>query len=153
MTNNKEKIPPMVRLKYKKGDLIIKEGDFGISIYKIIEGGVGIFVQSGNTEINISTLGRGEFIGEMIFLMGNTEPHSASARAMEDCELEVFHLASLLQEHEKMPPILKYIASQAFDRLLRMNKVIRELGAKKEEKENKPKRILMGLGDVFTEKS
>jgi hypothetical protein len=33
----KKKIPPVVHLSYSKGDLIIKEGDYGISIYKILE--------------------------------------------------------------------------------------------------------------------
>ena len=41
--NEKTKIPPVVHLSYSKGELIIKEGDYGISIYKIFKGHVRIF--------------------------------------------------------------------------------------------------------------
>jgi CRP-like cAMP-binding protein len=66
--NGKENMPPIVRLKYKRGELIIKEGDYGISIYKIIKGKVRIFNESGGSEVPLATLGRGEIIGEMTFL-------------------------------------------------------------------------------------
>lgn len=36
--SNRKKLPPITRLKYHKGDLVIKEGDYGTSIYKIISG-------------------------------------------------------------------------------------------------------------------
>jgi len=133
MAKDKEKVPPPICLQYKSGDLIIKEGDYGISIYKIIDGKVRISTQSGNTEVNLATLGPGEFIGEMTFLTGSTEPRSASARALEDCELEVWHPTRLSKEYEEMPPILKYIANQALKRLMRMNKAIGELIAKRAE--------------------
>lgn len=133
MTKDKQKAPPATRLQYRKGDLIIKEGDYGISIYKIINGKVGISTQSGNTEINLASLGPGELMGEMIFLTGSTELRSASARALEDSELEAWHPTRLTKEYGEMPPILKYITNQALKRLIRMNKLISERSAKKAE--------------------
>jgi len=127
------KIPTSVRLKYKKGDLIIKEGDFGISIYKIISGKVGIFSQPAGTEIKLAELENGEVIGEMTFLNRLTARRSASARALEDTELEVWHPASLSKEYEGMPPILKYITNQALRRLIRMNKLLGNLTTKKKQ--------------------
>ncbi|MGD9384645.1 MAG: hypothetical protein PVH55_11395 [Desulfobacterales bacterium] len=56
MTKTKEKIPPVLELSYSKGDLIIKAGDHGISIYEVISGKVGIFVESGGAETRVAIL-------------------------------------------------------------------------------------------------
>ena len=43
VTDSKEIILTSYRLRYKKGEQIIKQNDFGISIYKILSGKVLIF--------------------------------------------------------------------------------------------------------------
>ena len=85
------KPPPIVKLKYRKGELIIKEGDYGISIYKIVTGKVQILTHSADMEIALALLGPGEIFGEMAFLSKDTEVRSASAKAEQDSELEVWH--------------------------------------------------------------
>ena len=130
MTKNKEKIPPVVKLNYSKGDLIIKAGDYGKSIYEIISGKVGIFVESGGAENRVAILGPGMIVGEMAFLSGNTGTRSASARALEDCWLEVWHPAILLNDYKKMPDVLRLIAGQALKIIVRMNKMVVELSLK-----------------------
>jgi CRP-like cAMP-binding protein len=127
----KKTIPPVVHLSYSKGDLIIKEGDYGISIYKILKGHVRIFKKSNNTIIPLATLGRGEVFGEMAFFNFLVEPRSASVEAIDDVELEVWHPARLAEEYKNMPAILRYITQQSLHRLLRMNRVIEELTVKK----------------------
>lgn len=127
MTKNKKKIPPIVQLNFSKGDLIIKEGDYGMSIYDIISGKVGIFVESGGMEVKVATLGPGRTVGEMAFLTGNTRPRLASARALEDCCLEVWHPDMLLNTYKQMPGILRLIAGQALKLIVRMNKMVVEL--------------------------
>jgi len=131
--NGKENMPPIVRLKYKRGELIIKEGDYGISIYKIIKGKVRIFNESGGREVPLATLGRGEIIGEMTFLNKGEEPRTASVRALEDSELEVWHPSTLSKEYEEMPPVIKYIVNQALRRLVRMNKLVAQFTAKRQQ--------------------
>ena len=139
MNKGKEKIPPIVRLHYKKGDLIVKEGDYGISIYKIIEGRVGVFTQAGDQDISLATLGQGEIIGEMVFLYGDTEPRSASVRALEASEIEVWHPARLSREYDQIPGTLKYIIDQTLGHLLRINKVFGLLRAReKAERDSAP---------------
>ena len=130
MTNDKRNGPRSIRLKYKKGDLIIKEGDYGISIYKIIQGKVEIFNESDEEEISLATLGSGEVVGEMTFLSRVTERRSASVRALEDTELEVWDPARISKEYEQMPPIIRHIADQALKRLIRMNRLIIKMHAK-----------------------
>jgi CRP-like cAMP-binding protein len=133
MTKNKEKIPPVVKLNYSKGDLIIKAGDYGISIYEVISGKVGIFVESGGAETRVAILDPGMILGEMAFVSGNTGTRSASARALEDCCLEVWHPAMLLNDYKQMPDVLRRITGQAIKLIARMNKMVVELSLKQEK--------------------
>jgi len=139
MGKDKEKIPPIKHLRFKKGELIVKEGDYGISIYKIIKGKVLSFQELQGKEVPVETLGPGGVIGEMNFLDRALEARFASARALEEVELEVWHPARLAKEYVEMPPIIRYIADQTLRRLIRMNKVIAQLTAKRREKIEKAK--------------
>jgi CRP-like cAMP-binding protein len=132
-TADKDKIPPVVRLKYKKGELIVKEGDYGVSIYKVIDGRVLVYHEEPDMEVPLAGIGPGEIFGEMAFLSRAMEPRAASARAIEDTELEVWHPKLLSSEYEKMPPILKYVANQALKRLVRMNILASSLSATAEK--------------------
>jgi len=136
MTKNKEKILPVVKLNYSKGDLIIKAGDYGISIYEVISGKVGIFVESGGAETRVAILDPGMILGEMAFLSGNTGTRSASARALEDCCLEVWHPGMLLNEYKQIPEVLRRITGQALKLITRMNKMVVELSLKQEKLED-----------------
>ena len=139
MPNTTEKIPPLVNLHYNKGELIMKEGDYGISIYKVLKGHVRVLKESGDKEIPLATLGSGEIFGEMTFLNKLLETRSASVRAVEDVELEAWHPARLTKEYNKMPSMLKYIITQTMVRINRMNKVVSQLTDKKrKEKEKRP---------------
>lgn len=140
MGNDKEKIPPIKHLHFKKGDLIVKEGDYGLSIYKLIRGKVLIYHESQGKEVALETLGPGGVIGEMNFLHRALEARFASARALEDAEVEAWHPARLAKEYEEMPHIIRYIADQTLKRLIRMNNVIAKVTAKRKEEEEKEKR-------------
>jgi hypothetical protein len=129
MTKIREKIPPVVKLDYSKGDLIIKAGDYGVSIYEVISGSVGIYVESDGAETQIAVIGPGMILGEMAFISG-TSTRSASARALEDCCLEAWHPTMLLSDYKKMPEILRLIAGQALKLIIRMNKIVVELRIK-----------------------
>ncbi|MDY6881452.1 MAG: cyclic nucleotide-binding domain-containing protein [Desulfatiglans sp.] len=140
MIGNKKNIPSVVHLTFKKGEMIIKEGDFGISVYKVIKGKVGIYSESGTTsKVALATLGRGEVLGEMTFLHNDIEVRSASAIALEDSELEVWHPKMLESEYERMPPMVKYITNQSLNRLVRMNKLITHLASMRDQRERSPR--------------
>jgi hypothetical protein len=140
MVHFHDDMPPLLYVHFDKGDLIMKEGDYGLSIYKILVGQVQIFKHLGDTEITLATLGPGEVFGEMTFLKKLLEPRSASARAVEDLELEVWHPARLSKEYEQMPPIIKYIINQNLNRLNRMDKIVVQLTEKKEKVVKGPKK-------------
>jgi CRP/FNR family cyclic AMP-dependent transcriptional regulator len=127
-----KKVPRIVRLFYAKGEQIIKEGDYGSSIYKILSGRVRIFKCFGKDRTTLAILDRGDIFGEMTFFNLGLEPRSASAIAMEDVVLEVWHPERLTDEYNNMQPILRYIIQQSLKRLVRMNKIVEELSSKKE---------------------
>ncbi|RLB13080.1 MAG: hypothetical protein DRG63_10900 [Deltaproteobacteria bacterium] len=135
ITQRQTSLPPVVRLRYKEGDLIVKQGDYGISIYKIIRGKVRVFRETGKKETNLAILGPGEVIGEMAFLNQEGESRSASVRAMTDTEVEVWHPARLAKEYEQMPPVIKLIADQVLGRLMKINILIGKLGEVLQERE------------------
>jgi Cyclic nucleotide-binding domain/PilZ domain len=136
--DEKEACPPILDLLFRKGDLIAKQGDYGISIYRIKSGKVGIYIESGEREVCLAILGRGEIIGEMTFLNQSIEPRFASARALEETRVEVWHPDRLRSEYQKISPIIKYISDQVLRRLARMNKAIGKLdtGEKKPSPES-----------------
>jgi len=129
-----KKIPPIVHLSYSKGELIIKEGDYGISIYKIVKGNVRIFRKLGEHKITLATLGKGEVFGEMTFFNFLLEPRSASVEAMDDVVLEVWHSALLADEYKRISPMLRYVLKQTLSRLLKLNKIVSDLSAKQSGK-------------------
>jgi CRP-like cAMP-binding protein len=120
-------------LKYKKGEQIFKQNDFGISIYKIVNGKVLVFRECEGLEVPVAQLGKGNIIGEMIFLLKGTEVRSASARALEDSEIEVTHPKQLLEEYEASAPILRLMAETALRRLMRMNTFMDRLAVNEQE--------------------
>lgn len=134
MTSKHENVFPVITLKYREGDLIIKERDYGISIYKIIKGKVSILQESGDKEIALATLGPGEIFGEMAFLNKAGEIRSASVRAIENAVLEVWHPSMLSKEYKEMPPMLKYVTDQISARLLRVNKLIVQLTTQEQKR-------------------
>lgn len=125
---------PIITLTYREGDLIIKQGDYGISIYKIIKGRVFVFKESGDQEIALTTLNPGEIFGEIAFLNRDRETRNASVRALEKTELEVWHPSVLSKEYKEMPPMLKYLVDQLLTRLLRMSQVLVQLSDQEQKK-------------------
>ncbi len=134
------KIPEIVRLNYKPGDLILKEGDFGISIYEIISGKVKIFVEANDKEIEVATQGPGDIIGGMSFLSGDTAPRTASARAMEACVIDAWHPLLIKNEYKTTPAIFKLISGQAIKRLVRMNSIVLKFSKENAQNESMPEK-------------
>jgi len=127
-------------LKYKKGEQIIKQGDYGISIYIILNGYVEVFRESDRGAVALGTLGPGDIFGEMIFLTKGVEVRSASVRALQDSEIEVWHPDDLAKKYEEIAPVLKAMINQVLRRLLRMQKLLDNLASKTSDKEKSRRR-------------
>lgn len=132
VTAIKTDIPENVRLNFKKGELIVKQGDFGISIYKIIKGKIAVFNETEHKDVTLATLGPGEILGEMAFLSKEIQVRSASARAIQDSELEVWHPEILSKDYGNLAIIIRHITDEAQKRLARMNQFIVQMSVAEE---------------------
>jgi CRP-like cAMP-binding protein len=72
---------------FPRGTVLFREGDPGGEMYVVQRGKVAISARVGAVEKVLSTLGQGEFLGEMSIL--NHAPRSATATCVEDCQLLV----------------------------------------------------------------
>ena len=75
----------------------------------------------------------------MAFLNKDKDIRSASARALEDSELEIWHPRELVEKYARTSIVLKIIIDQALSRLLRINRFMDQLAVKKREEMNQPK--------------
>ena len=115
--------PEKRSLRYKPGDLIIKQGDFGEALYRITSGTVGIFKELHGEEILLYELGPGDIFGEMVYIDGGTGPRTASAVAKDAVELEAWHYLALQREQQAMSPIMRLMASDMVKKLARISSV------------------------------
>jgi len=89
---------------YKKGDVIVKEGESAVAFYLIRTGKVDIIHGHGSKGQKIAaTLGPGEFFGEMALL--DSYPRSASAVAKGDTECLVLSRWDFIAELRTSPHI------------------------------------------------
>ncbi len=74
-------------MKYKKLDIVFKEGDPGDKIYFILSGGVSVLasLSQNGRDRRLATFGEGVFFGDMAIL--EEQPRSASVRADTETEL------------------------------------------------------------------
>src|SRR5512142_547835 len=72
---------------FQLGTVLFREGDPGKEMYVVQSGRVRISKRVGNVEKVLTTLGPGEFLGEMSIL--NNKPRSATATCADPCKLLV----------------------------------------------------------------
>jgi CRP-like cAMP-binding protein len=86
------------------GEIIIREGDPGRSIFVILDGQVRVFTRDHHgKELKLAILGVSQFFGEMSLLSGN--PRSSSVAAVDNClliELSFSSMRNLLQQHPEL---------------------------------------------------
>ena len=138
ITDTVQEAPDKRMLWYKPGDLIIKEGDFGTALYRIVSGTVSIFKELHGEELLLFELGPGDVFGEMVFIDGGHTPRTASAVAKDAVELEAWHYLALWREYQAMSPIIRLIALDMVKKLARISTVYDRLRIEKHSKQNKP---------------
>jgi len=72
---------------FPRGTVLFREGEPGGEMYVVHQGRVAISKRAGGAEKVLTTLGQGQFLGEMSIL--NHAPRSATATCVEDCRLLV----------------------------------------------------------------
>ena len=100
---------------FKKGDVIFNQGDAADSMYDVVSGKVGIYVEYGTDAENMLTeLEPGKYFGEMGVI--ENMPRSATAVAIEDCSLTMVKAEDVGSFFEKNPDksveIMKHLSSR-----------------------------------------
>ena len=118
---------PHARLrKAKKGEILLREGDAGAEVYLIESGRLRIYKTHNGLESTIAIVGAGEIVGEMSFLDSSTR--SASAIAIEDCEVLVLNLNQFHAYLERQPAWLRQIIATLLSRLREQNEQAARVG-------------------------
>lgn len=100
-------------LTFKRGQVILRQGEPGNSLYMLSSGTVKAFVKKDGKQVPVAELEEGAFFGEMSILTGN--PRTASIVALEDCELLELDrptLDGITQSHPHVMDVLKEFAAQ-----------------------------------------
>ena len=86
---------------FDEGELIIRQGDPGGSIYAVLDGKVRVFTRDdGDDELELATLGPSEFFGEKSLLSGQLRPKSVAAlETTVLAELSLSIMRKLMREH------------------------------------------------------
>lgn len=117
-----------VKEKYKKGDVIIKEGGFSDGTYVIISGKVEVAKTAGDKRVVVAVLVKDDIFGEMSFLQH--EPRSASVTVVEDCEIGLLDKEFLDNELNKSSQDFRLILTQLTARLRKTTNELAELKVK-----------------------
>jgi signal transduction histidine kinase len=92
--------------KLKSGKIVFNQGDPPDGLYTIVSGSVKVFLtDQENREVELASLEKGDFFGEMALLDG--EPRSASVSCLEDCEFFVLGRSAFLDLMRSFPPLLE----------------------------------------------
>jgi transcriptional regulator of NAD metabolism len=112
---------------FDAGELIIRQGDLGGSIYTVLDGKVRVFTKDHrNNELELAALGPSEFFGEMSFLSGKLRPKSVAAiETTVLAELNSSNVRKLLQEN---PAVQKELVKYSNVRFQDIKKRLAEAG-------------------------
>ncbi len=103
-------------VKYKKNEVIIREGDIGDKIFVILSGSVRIYRNGDNgEEIFIKNLSDGNFFGEMCLF--NRKTRSASVSALADSEFIWFDNTDFKAKFKDNPNAGLYFLREIFNRM------------------------------------
>ena len=108
----------IVRREVVVGEVLFEEGDEADQAYLILDGSIVICRRSGNDEIVLATLGRGDIVGEMSLI--DNQPRMASARVASDTKLTVItrdDLAARLGRLSEQDKVLRRLIDVFVDRL------------------------------------
>jgi diguanylate cyclase len=100
---------------YKKGEVIFKEGDVGDCAYLVDNGRVEIQVDNLDGSTPVAFLGVGDIFGEMSIIDG--ADRSATAVALEDCELVEVSKEQLNERIEDADPVVRFLLSILLNRI------------------------------------
>jgi CRP-like cAMP-binding protein len=110
---------------FPRGAVLFREGEPGKEMFVVHQGRVTISKKVADVEKILTTLGPGEFLGEMAIL--NNRPRSATATCAEDCKLLVIDAKTFEAMIRSSAEIAVRLIKKLSDRLAEANEQIENL--------------------------
>lgn len=108
--------------KYKKGQIISKEGDFELWMYDLLLGRVGIYANYGTPDqVELSINDAPSFFGEVGFI--ESMPRYGTSVALEDCMVRIINHDNLAEYFDKRPAKVVSIMESLATRLRNIYKL------------------------------
>ena len=118
------------RRTHPAGKILFEENDPGSQMYVIRSGRIRIFRRVGEDEVELATLGSGDFFGEMALL--ESLPRSANAQVIEDSDLievSASTFEAMIQDSSEITlRIMRALASRVRELDLRLQNLLTESG-------------------------
>ena len=105
--------------KFSPGEVILREGDSSKDMYIIQVGKVKIVKKMAGNDIELATLEKGDFFGEMSLL--ESEPRTASIIAESPCNVLVIQAGGLLVRLRRDPTLAFEMLQKLSNRIRKMN--------------------------------
>ncbi len=138
------------KLMFSKGELLVKQGDSGDSLFIIADGEVEIYISDGTgNRTRLANLESGDYFGEMSLLTG--EPRSASATAVSETEVIVVEKRGMAELLENEASIIEPLSAMLEKRLEELSgRVTVETARKKNAKHpDRKEHLLSRIRDFF----
>lgn len=126
---------------YGNAELICREGESSAEMFVIRRGSVVVFKASGRGELELATLGKGDFFGEMSVL--ESLPRDASAQAVGEAEVLVMTPGALLVRLRRDPTFAFELLRRLSGRVRNLNARVVALSAKLETSESRRPEALL----------
>jgi CRP-like cAMP-binding protein len=110
---------------YPDGTVLFREGDPGDNMFIIQEGQVEISSSAAGTQAVISTLGKGDFFGEMALL--DSQPRCATATVRGSARLMVLARETLLERVKQDPNIVLRLLRNMCERMRSLRQCVEAL--------------------------
>ncbi len=118
----------MAEKQFNKGDVIFREGEYGTTMYRILDGTVAIYANYGESgEQKLTELKAGDFFGEMAVI--EAFPRSATAVAASEARVEEVGKESLSAFFKAEPEMIMKIMRHISGRLRKLTEDYREVCA------------------------
>ncbi|MBU1078141.1 MAG: cyclic nucleotide-binding domain-containing protein [Spirochaetes bacterium] len=114
---------------FKKGDIIVREGESGSGIYFIVSGNVKVYKTINREKIEMATLGPNNLFGEMCLI--SDKHRSATVEALEDTEILITDKDNLIKLMDKHPEKAVKIIMILIQRLYHAHDIISQLQGEK----------------------
>jgi small-conductance mechanosensitive channel len=137
----------MQRVTFAGGEVILRQGDAGSTLYIVTHGEVAVSLRRGNTDQEVATLRAGEFFGEMSLMTGDARAATCTART---------DTVAYLVDHPTVQKVLSLrpgVAEQMTSILLARQAVLEKKGgeavAPVDPASERSRRLLSRIRDFF----